>query len=56
VRRFSAALEVGDLETAAAELAPNVEIDDRDIPDADGHDYDQAEALAASGLDRDQES
>jgi ketosteroid isomerase-like protein len=37
-RRFAAALEAGDLKAAAAELAPDVEIDDRDIPDADGHD------------------
>lgn len=38
VRRFSEALERGDLEHAARELAPEVEIDDRDIPDADGQD------------------
>ena len=37
-RRFSEAISRGDLEGAAAELAPTVEIDDRDIPDADGQD------------------
>lgn len=37
-RRFADALRAGDLELAAAELAPEIEIDDRDIPDADGHD------------------
>lgn len=38
LRRFAEATELGDLERAAEELAPRVEIDDRDIPDADGHD------------------
>ena len=37
-RRFSEAIGRGDLDGAAAELAPTVEIDDRDIPDADGRD------------------
>ena len=38
-RRFSEAISRGDIEGAAAELAPTVEIDDRDIPDADGQDF-----------------
>jgi ketosteroid isomerase-like protein len=37
-RRFADALETGDLSAAAAELAGDVEIDDRDIPDSEGHD------------------
>jgi ketosteroid isomerase-like protein len=37
-RRFADAIERGDLDQAALELAPEVEIDDRDIPDADGRD------------------
>ncbi len=38
LRRFARAVERGDLESARAELADTVEIDDQDIPDADGHD------------------
>jgi ketosteroid isomerase-like protein len=37
-RRFAEALESGDMKAAATALAPNVQIDDRDIPDSDGHD------------------
>ena len=37
-RRFVEALESGDLGAVSRELAPKVEIDDQDIPDADGHD------------------
>lgn len=35
VRRLTAAMGRGDLEAAAAELAPKMAIDDRDLPDAD---------------------
>jgi ketosteroid isomerase-like protein len=38
VRRSFEGLARGDLEAATADFAPTVEIDDRDIPDADGHD------------------
>jgi ketosteroid isomerase-like protein len=38
VRRSFEGLAHGDLEAATADFAPTVEIDDRDIPDADGHD------------------
>ena len=37
-RRFTEAIERGDMEAAARELAARVEIDDQDIPDADGQD------------------
>jgi ketosteroid isomerase-like protein len=37
-RRFTAAIQRGDRESAETELATKVEIDDQDIPDADGHD------------------
>ncbi len=37
-RRFTEALVRGDYETAAADLAPNVEIDDTDIPESTGAD------------------
>jgi ketosteroid isomerase-like protein len=37
-RRFADAIEAGDLDAAAKELGPEVEIDDKDIPDADGRD------------------
>lgn len=38
VVRFIEAIERGDLEAAAAELAPQFEVDDTDIPDSDGQD------------------
>jgi ketosteroid isomerase-like protein len=38
VRRSFEGLARGDLEAATADFAPTAEIDDRDIPDADGHD------------------
>ncbi len=38
LRRFSAALQAGDMEAASAELTPDVQVDDHDLPDADGHD------------------
>lgn len=38
LRRFGEAVERHDLEGAAKEMVSRVEIDDRDIPDADGQD------------------
>ena len=38
VRRYTEALEGGDLEAARAEMTPDVEIDDHDLPDADRRD------------------
>jgi ketosteroid isomerase-like protein len=38
LRRWSDALAAGDMERAATELAPDIEIEDRDIPDAAGTD------------------
>jgi ketosteroid isomerase-like protein len=38
MRRFAAATVKGQADAAEALLGANVEIDDRDIPDADGHD------------------
>jgi ketosteroid isomerase-like protein len=38
VRRFIDAIQRGDLDAAASELAPQFEVDDTDIPDSDGQD------------------
>jgi hypothetical protein len=37
-KRFTEALQRNDLDAAAVELGPRFEVDDQDIPDADGHD------------------
>jgi len=38
VKRFTEALQHGDMEAAAGELASQFEVDDTDIPDSDGQD------------------